>query len=316
LEGGLVEKSSKSSMRPALVSPVAVHLPISSPLGTSLLGVRNEPLLQQPLAFAISKLSGYSNHINVRDKSVKVMQYAARVIANYHIGLSQEEVAIMRNVTFICSMARKVFRLGKSINCLNELMGKLANNNNAFSVDRIPKTVQELAFCLELLEQVFLSIFFLTDHALFFGRAKLVANYDPQRWEPCNYSFWFLYESTTLFRKVILFADCWHELYHLESAADSLLSPVHTTPTRAQQVQDSRRRELKRQARRLSWELFRSFCDVGVSGGFFARTDAGQRLIKQFLPFMRSVLPTDGAIGIMGVLSASMVVIDSASECK
>jgi len=272
--------------------------------------MRRNAGLESTTTRAVATLSAWSNHINVRDKSVKTLQYASRIVWGYHANsFSPDRLAELRNVSFLCSMARKVFRLGKSINCLNDLVNKLTRGNVMLG-DRPPRNLKELNFCLELLEQVFLALFMLYDHMLFFGRAKILLNYDGALWESRNYCVWFLYDATGLCRRVLQLFDCSRELHQLDSSQSELDRLAMSSDLHPQQ-QETRRRELQKQLQQVCWDLVKSCCDVSVSGGFFANTVAGKQLLQDWVPFLRRVVPSDGAIGVMGTASAVMAVIES-----
>lgn len=268
----------------------------------------------QPLGgvgVAVAQLAACSNHLNVRDKTVKALQYTCRMlVGHYGSRFTAQQVAVMRNVSFLCSMGRKLFRLGKSVTCLNDLIKKLSPANNLLSSERPPRTVREVAFCLELLEHVFMSMFILYDHVLFLGRAQLLTSYDARLWESRNYGVWLLHDAARLCRSTLLLTNCSLELSRLPPSDSA------TDAGDAEGLVAARRAELQRRIRQLVWDVCKSCCDVGVSGGMFATTVSGKAAMRRWAPpSWRHGVLQDGTIGLLGAVSAVMSAADSAAEC-
>ena len=249
-----------------------------------------------------TQLSLYSNHLNVRDKTVKAVQYSCRFLASYYVSLPEAQVQaqLLGDVTFLCSMGRKLFRIFKSINCLEQLMSKLR---------RVPAsitTVKEVAFILEMFEHLFLGLFYYYDNVLLLGRSKLLPKYDGRLWELRAYSAWFLHDGTAFIRKLILLYDCAVDEHR--ERGDALVTTSTSTTTSPGRVVQQRRqavmRALAKRRTRLLWGIFKSFCDLWVSGGMFANlTSPGNRRV------------TETTIGLCGAVSAVIAISDSMEEC-
>lgn len=246
----------------------------------------------------VSTLSVLASNLQIRDKGVKVLQYTARMIGGYYARqLKQVHRSVLFDLWQTCSMGRKVFRLGKSINCLHALLGKLTR------LHKMPETVREVAFCLELLEHIFLGIFFIYDNVLFLGRARLLPGYEPKLWESRTFGAWFLHDVATLVRKLLLLGA---------NAADL----VHIGGESGREV-EIRQAALRASQRRLVWELLKSLCDVNVSGRLFINSDAGKAFLRPLLlasSHDRGATSCDGPVGLFGAISALMAVTDAVAE--
>jgi len=254
--------------------------------------------IPQPTS-AYTQLSLYSNHLNLRDKTVKAVQYSCRFLASYYGShpRAQLQAQLLGDVTFMCSMGRKLFRIFKSINCLEQLMSKLR---------RVPAsiaTVKEVAFILEMLEHLFLGLFYYYDNVLLLGRSKLLPSYDGNLWDLRAYSAWFLHDGTAFIRKLLLLYDCAVD-EHRERGGDAIVTT--TSPGRiVQQRRQAVIRALAKRRTRLLWGIFKSLCDLCVSGGMFANLSSPGK--------QRRV--SERAIGLCGTISAVIAISDSMEEC-
>ena len=257
----------------------------------------------------VSTLSLLGNNMQVRDKSVKTLQYTARMIGGYYAHqLSQVHRSVLFDLWQTCSMGRKVFRLGKSINCLQALLGKLTR------LHKMPETVREVAFCLELLEHIFLGVFLVYDNVLFLGRARLLPGYEPKRWESRTFGTWFLHDVAALVRKLLLLGA---------NAADLSMIQATASEHSGREV-EARQSALRASQRRLVWELIKSFCDVNVSGRLFANSEfPGKAMLQPHLHFLFSTSSSkergrgascDGPVGLFGAVSAILAVTDAVVE--
>lgn len=278
---------------------------------------------------SVAQLAVYSNNVQIRDKSVKAIQYACRMMVGYHVGkMSTEDVAVLSSVSFLCSMGRKAFRLCKSINCLHVLITKMSNNNIANH--SMPKTIKEVAYCLELLEHVFLGLFYYYDNILFIGRAKIMRKYNAKVWDERAYGSWFLHDLIMLVRKVLLLGDCRYDMYLLSQDRTRLLAgvnhPLNRSPSLSRrspfrmvsyssELLEQQLQSLSSKSIRLLWDLTKSLCDVGVSGGMYATTYNGNLLFKRTIPGWRAGWQ-DGTIGLLGMISAVMAVADQVEDCN
>ena len=249
----------------------------------------------------ISTLSSLSNNMQVRDKSVKVLQYAARMICvHQQQQLSAVHTKVLTDLCFTCSMGRKVFRLGKSINSLHALMGKLAR------LHKPPETVREVAFCLEMLEHIFIGLFYYYDHALLLGRARLLPSYNAKLWEGRTYGTWFLHDFVLLVRKLLLLGTNAADQIQVEEGVRARYAANQGDIEREVRV---RLLALRRSQRHLLWDLAKALCDINVSGRFFANSDTGRALVQGF-PFCREGVSAR-PIGYFGFVSAIMAIVEA-----
>lgn len=265
----------------------------------------------------INTLSGLSNNMQVRDKSVKALQYAARLICvHQQQQLSTVYTKVLTDFWITCSMGRKVFRLGKSITSLHALMDKLAR------LHKPPETVREVAFCLEMLEHIFMSLFFYYDHVLLLGRARLLPSYNAKLWESRTYGTWLLHDLTFLVRKLLLLGTNAADQMRVEEGvraryalpsddAGSGGSSITTVSNQGDIEREVRLRlvALRRSQRRLFWDLIKALCDVNVSGRFFANSDTGTALVRG-LPFCREGVSAR-PVALFGFVSAIMAIVEA-----
>lgn len=129
----------------------------------------------------LHKLALLSTDIIVRDKTVKIIQYGAKLVVGYYKArLSQEYIKKLRTLTLTSSNARKVFRLLKSINCLYKLQ-LLLKSDNLTNLDGI----------LQILEQLFWTLFFYYDNLIFLARMKILEKGERDI-ERNAFLYWFL----------------------------------------------------------------------------------------------------------------------------
>jgi hypothetical protein len=245
---------------------------------------------------ALLRLCRYSNHVNLRDKTIKVAQYGCRFFASYYSSLPQKNIELLGDLSFMCSMGRKLFRVFKSINCLELLVSKLRRVPTSIT------TVKEVAFILEMLEHVFLTLFYYYDNVLLLGRSKILPNYDSRLWDLRTYSAWSLHDITAFIRKLLLLYDCVVDEQREGRILDSTTSPARTGSI-VQQRRQATMRVLAKKRVRLLWGIFKSMCDLCVSCSMFTNLRSGERRVS------------DTAIGLCGTASAIIAISDSMEEC-
>ncbi len=161
-----------------------------------------------------------SNNLAFRDKSVKVLQYASRMLLGWYgdsISSSTKDAASALMTQ--CAQARKAFRLLKSINMLNSLVrghqGTFSplpscefNDAMNYDEDRINiqvKMYRELARRFEAFELLAMLGYYGCDNVLFLGRAKvLTTSYNALFWETATFSCWAANDFIAIIRNLLL----------------------------------------------------------------------------------------------------------------
>jgi hypothetical protein len=163
----------------------------------------------------IGRAAVLSNNLNFRDKSVKTLQYASRMLLGYYgKSMSAATENTLLTVTSQCSQGRKVFRLLKSVNMLSSLTGMISSlgdegddENEADQSDvnvpagidpaeetsmrRRKRMCRKYAKHCEALELACMLGYFACDNVLFLGRSKIITNsYNAQFWERATFFCW------------------------------------------------------------------------------------------------------------------------------
>jgi len=168
----------------------------------------------------LDKAALLSNNLIFRDKSIKVLQYASRVLLGwYGDSLHAATKSAASTLMFQCGQSRKAFRLLKSVNMLNtlarrgsaELFSPLVDVDSSNSPGDVTATqlqikkYRELARRFEVLELLCMSGYYLCDNAVFLGRAAVLTHsYNARFWETITFSFWAANDVTAVVRHCLL----------------------------------------------------------------------------------------------------------------
>ena len=280
------------------------------------------------LGSALDKAASMSNNLVFRDKSIKVLQYASRVLLGcYGDSLHAATKASTTSFMFQCGQARKAFRLLKSVNMLNTLVvrgvgGLLSplrhgsEGQEEHTEDKSPDMVaqnqeimkfRKLAQHFETLELACMTGYYLCDNMVFLGRANVLP-WLPQSsqarfWETITFSFWAVNDLTSIFRHCLLLRALWLEeqaLLHPPPPpaagggdADAKKSATVDTDTpRSRASHEVNASSAVRTRRKdLLWSLTKSVLDLGVSGGhcmYMYRDSAVVRGINDYTPLYRA----------------------------
>lgn len=186
----------------------------------------------------LDKAASLSNNLVFRDKSIKVLQYASRVLLGcYGDSLHAATQASTASFMFQCGQGRKAFRLLKSVNMLNTLFARgvggllspltpdsddggaeAEEDAEDESSDKIAQRQEmtkyrELARRFEALELACMTGYYLCDNMVFLGRANVLP-WLPQSsqarfWETITFSFWAANDLTSIFRHCLLLRALW-----------------------------------------------------------------------------------------------------------
>ena len=167
----------------------------------------------------LRKAATFSNHLNFRDKSIKILQYSMRMLHGYYgKNMSDAMENTVATVTLNCSQGRKAFRLLKSVNMIYSLTGLLSTLGNeeenshaqsevneSFEDEEIQLKKQKyrrIAKRCEALELACMIGYYACDNVLFLGRAKILStqSYNARFWEKATFSFWAANDMLCLYR--------------------------------------------------------------------------------------------------------------------
>jgi hypothetical protein len=140
-----------------------------------------------------------ATNVRMRDRSVKIIQYGCQMLIGYYgCKLSEDIMCGLNRTRSTASTARKAFWLLKSINHLNDIFSLL--EAKALSPDR------PLAVKLDLLEQVFLVFYYLTENLIFLARCRLFG-FDEDKLDAwCNIA-WFGGDLSFFFSTILRLQD-------------------------------------------------------------------------------------------------------------
>ena len=286
------------------------------------------------------KASAVSKHLNFRDKSVKTLQYASRVLLGYYgETLESTTKSTLHTVVQNCSQGRKAFRLLKSVNMLQSLilppsfsqddalMSSLGNDDECHEN---VKKCREVAKQCESLELMCMVGYYACDNILFLGRAKILRNsYNAQFWESATFSFWAINDVIALFRGSVSLFTCQTEINRIENQAlmakegerergGEGLSDSHTTSTDRTPIADLEGcvTALLLHRKKIVRTLIKSLLDLGVSGGHCMNCYRHTGIVKaldKFTPFYHlfgKEANMNGNTGLCGLISALMTIQD------
>ena len=140
-------------------------------------------------------------HIRVRDRSVKAIQYGCQMLIGYYgTQLSEtmrETLAFTRRT---CSNARKAFWLLKSLNHIDScmtMMMKLMDGSNKVTTAAI----------LDIIEQIFLILYYAYENIVFFTRVKLLTSITEKDVDTFGNWSWFIGDLACFVAAVLRFYD-------------------------------------------------------------------------------------------------------------
>jgi hypothetical protein len=293
---------------------------------------------------SLSTCKKVSTHLNFRDKSVKTLQYASRVLLGYYGDtLNHDTKATLSNVVQNCSQGRKAFRLLKSINMLQSLVAlynnTIASNNNVDEPLQIGndyesethskvQNCRKIAKYCETLELMCMVGYYACDNVLFLGRAKILSknSYNAQFWESTTFSFWAVNDVIAIYRGVISLWTCRSEYDRIQRNIDDKKrrrgndddgdeGRLVSDNTSIEELQEYLR-NLDQELRTVIFSLIKSCLDLGVSGGHCMhcyKDSALVRNIDRFTPFYKLFghdAVNNGNVGLCGMITAVMTCWD------
>ena len=99
---------------------------------------------------SLNEVTDALENLNVRDKSVKVIQFGAKMLLGYfQSNASKETLDILRNVNLTCANGRKVFRLLKSLKFISNILKiitKVAWTTSEYDYESFLTLFQQIAW--------------------------------------------------------------------------------------------------------------------------------------------------------------------------
>jgi hypothetical protein len=267
----------------------------------------------------IGRAATLSNNLNFRDKSVKTLQYASRMLLGYYgKNMSAATENTLLTVTSQCSQGRKVFRLLKSVNMLSSLTGMISSlgdddegNEGDMNIPDGIDTAEEVlmrrrkrmcrkyAKHCEALELACMLGYYACDNVLFLGRSKIMTNsYNAKFWERATFFCWAVNDLVAISRVCALLWGNHKEKMFLEdkkaskskalsagaASADAdaatASASASLTPGREGTDEDSQIAVLMNQRKQLIRSLFKSLFELGVSGGHCMHSFENTALVR------------------------------------
>jgi hypothetical protein len=264
-----------------------------------------------------------SKSLPFRDKSVKTLQYASRFLLGVYCGnLKPRSKALLQTLIGQCSQGRKVFRLLKSVNALQSIVAKSGavfdDNEEVLKLLGIESGecdtavgLKQLAKHFEMLELVFIAVYFGFDNVLFLGRSTIIPReiYGPQakKWEKATFGVWLLNDLSCFVKLVLRISAANVEIH---SARRAILDRGGSDSGKdsGDEVEEEYTllHALYTVRSGLLTQLFKNLCDMGVSSGNLMLSSKGtatETWLSRNTPVVR-LLANDTSIGLLGVLSS------------
>ncbi|OQR95375.1 hypothetical protein THRCLA_07924 [Thraustotheca clavata] len=244
----------------------------------------------------MSLLVTLSNDLEGRDKLTKWTQYASRALA-YWVLTADPKSPVGQQLTALfkaVQSARKAFRVGKSFNYPAKITATIDNQK----LDPFQKNLQ-------LIQDLGMMTFFAFDNAAFFGSAKVLPIDSAQAMKNGGY-FWFCANIAAFilnFQALQKEADKEAKLHQiLETKKAEMTLSSETADDLLKQIDAVQSARWKK-----SLAVLKTTCDLIVSSN-----TAGVRLPERILGKKLN----DGIIGIVGCISASVVLYNVADRKK
>jgi Peroxisomal biogenesis factor 11 (PEX11) len=145
-------------------------------------------------------------NVRLRDRSVKVIQYGCQMLMGYYGSrMSEESLKSVKITRRTASTARKAFWLLKWINHIGSIAAMINDNI-------LQKSVPEQ---LDLLEQVFLVLYYLYENQIFLARCDLFNFNEDDLDLGCNVT-WFAGDLAFFFSSGIRLVECYQKRKRIE----------------------------------------------------------------------------------------------------
>lgn len=217
-------------------------------------------------------------NLRLRDRSVKILQYGCQMLLGYYARKFSGDMRVAISTTrSAASLSRKAFWMLKSLNHVNEIVNMLADG---------VLTDSSISAKLLLMEQIFLAIYYWTENLVFFIRVKLLKIDEEDVDGICNWS-WFGGDMCCLIAAIL----------NLQKQSTKLSEAVRRSD--AGDNDDSHLRVMKRQLFDHQLSVAIAIFEVGVSAHY----------VKIFKEMLGEDI-SDGHVGLMGVLSSSLILYE------
>lgn len=167
--------------------------------------ISKKPCTMNEICRVLDVWSSISNQLRVRDKSVKVLQYGCQMMLGFYANkFSESTIEMLKLTRRTASTSRKAFWLFKSVNHVHSILNMTKSIMAEFS----------WVLLLDLVEQVFLAIYYFTENLVFFIRVK-VLNMNEAELDPYVNFSWFVGDfvcfAAAILRLCTSFIECYHD---------------------------------------------------------------------------------------------------------